>query len=90
MKGQQVIQNYFQMRRLLLLFSGYVLIWGMKYLEKLRKKCNIYVTHSLCQEFYYFIKKYRISFQEMQMPLSLNNNRLMADLLWENINNAYR
>ena len=29
MKGQQVIQNYFQMRRLLLLFIGYVLIWGM-------------------------------------------------------------
>jgi hypothetical protein len=66
-----------------------VLIWGMKYVEKVRQLSNCYVVHTLNQEFYYFIKKHKQSFQEMQMPLSLNNNKLMADLLWENVNNSY-
>lgn len=70
-----------------------VIIWGLKYIEKIRNsnnpQVNNYVIHVLMQEFYLFIKKNQQQFIDMQTGLAMNNNKLVAELLWEHINNPF-
>ena len=63
-----------------------IFIWALKYIEKVRTRANIYVVHKILSEFLEYIKDNKKEFQSMQIPLSIQNQKLFNEVLFDSVN----
>lgn len=62
-----------------------ILVWALKYIEKIRKKANVYVIHNLTKELCKYVEMNKREFRKMQNPLSLQNQKLLNTVLYDTL-----
>jgi len=66
-----------------------LLIWGLKYIEKTKKIANKIVVSKVVGALCSHVETYSREFREMQMPLSIQNQRLLNSLIFETVTSPY-
>lgn len=66
-----------------------MLIWGLKYIENIRKQANIYVVHKIVKEFCMYVENNSKEFRNLEKPLSLQNQKLLNSILFDSVTAPY-
>lgn len=66
-----------------------IFIWSMKYIEKIRNRASPMVVHSILREFVDYVQANKTQYQDMQKPLSIQNQKLFNRVLFSFITSPY-